>query len=351
MKVFVGLKLVRRIAVVGAIVGVILLWIIAHFSEVPVISVAEIDVNHNMALVRIRGTVAGVRLDPEHNRFSLSVDDGSGRINLSGFDKLERFQHALGDRFPRTGDEIEVRGNLSISDQWGVSMFLTTPNRLTLVSRPEPVVRKLGEIRQADLRKLTTITATVAAAEEQRAGVTVVLHDDTGEIPLTLFNSEMDAFPSEDTRQQLTTPGNTLRLTVMPVSYRDDIRLQLADPSNPDYIALISAGQAPPAEPVKPDLIESILLMPQGKIAFIDATVESARKIGNAGYSLTVSDSSGMAPLVVFNSDLDQIRGGALLKLRGTRLRTKVKVSSYRNELQLQIQSPAQAEVTEGGAP
>ncbi|MCK5684698.1 OB-fold nucleic acid binding domain-containing protein [bacterium] len=128
----VSIKLVKRIAVIGAIVGIILLYFAAKNREVPMINIGEIQINHNMALVKVSGRVIRESIQDKKDNFSLTIDDGTGKIKLGGYNKLKKWKKHFGEKFPKEGDFIEVTGNLNITEQFGASMFLSSPHRLVV---------------------------------------------------------------------------------------------------------------------------------------------------------------------------------------------------------------------------
>ncbi len=339
-------------AIVCSVLGVVLLWVVAYVSRPPTIRIGDIDVNHNMALVRIEGTVVDLRLDPERNRFTVVVDDGTGRINLNGFDKLRRFREALGESFPRLGDRIAVRGTLSISDQWGISMFLTTPARLELRERPQAVQRGLGELARSDVNRPTVIRAQVVTVDRFRAGVSVLLRDDTGELALTLFNKELDALPSDALRERLTTPGSVLELLVRPTIYRDELRLRLLNPADEHGVRFIEERPVPaaPAEDVVVTLAD-LLGRRKGAVALVRVRVDKARRVRNVGRALQVSDATEAISLFIREEEWSRIPDAERLMIPGTELLGRMKLSEYRGEPQLRPHDPAGIRVIpEGGA-
>jgi DNA/RNA endonuclease YhcR with UshA esterase domain len=244
------LKIARRVAVFGSIIGLILLYFASINKKVETISVAAIEANHNMALVKLNGKVADIRINSAKNGLNITLDDGTGRIKLSGFDKLDRFERHFsnpdksdGKGLPAPGDEIEVKGNLNITDKWGAGIFLTSPERLTILKRAQIEKRDIQSFTDEDLNNVFMIQARVKSCKELKALKSIILTDQNADIPLTVFNSEFDSIADPKAQKALLIPGSELALQVILSEYQGNHQLRLNNPEKDSAIKVISMGK------------------------------------------------------------------------------------------------------------
>ncbi len=247
METRISLKLVKWIAVAGAILGLILLWIGVRVREIPLVKIAAVDLQTNMAIARIDGTVVDITRDPDKNTFKLTIDDGTGQASLNGFGKLEMFEKVLKDDFPMIGDQISAIGTISMSESWGVTMFLSSPRRLTLLSRNPANPMNLGEVTTDQTGHVGIFTGTIVDIRSFAKGRSLTVRDKTGEMSLSVFDSELDGC-SEPILEALSKPGATIQFLGRIETYRHRPQLRLVQPTNPTYLKLLE----PEAESGKP---------------------------------------------------------------------------------------------------
>ncbi|MBN1297703.1 hypothetical protein JXA80_13060 [bacterium] len=232
------LKIVKRIAVLGAVLGLILVWTGVRLREIPRVSIGAIDIQYNMALARITGTVLDISVNEAKDSFHITVDDGTGRIRLTGFGKYARFREAMGKNFPQIGDSITAVGNLSISESWGTSMFLASPHRLTLVARKTATASMLGSITRDDVDHTATFSGRITTIRLFNSGRSISLEDDTGSIDLIVFDTER-ATMDPAIAAALDAPGATIRFNGRVTTYRDSLQLRLVKPEIPGHFELL----------------------------------------------------------------------------------------------------------------
>ena len=145
----ISLKLVKNIAVIGSIVGLILLWFAAYKSQIPQVKISELGPSMNNATVKVEGLITKIQLDEVKDNFKITIEDGTGRLQLGGYGKLRQFKRAYKDGkflpgdwdkedpkddFFSEGDRISVKGNISINEKFGATMFLSIPRRIKIIS-------------------------------------------------------------------------------------------------------------------------------------------------------------------------------------------------------------------------
>lgn len=250
----VSLLLVRRIAVFGSIIGLIMLYIAARLHEPPLVRIGELGVAHNMALVRVVGKVDQLRIMEDRDAFTISLDDGTGKISLSGWGKYLKFKKYYGEikgDFPRGKDEVEVTGQLSISDKYGVSMFLSNPRRLKIVRRFVAPKRTLGQFATMNKGDVAEITVTIDSIRPFNGGKTVMVYDETASMSLTVFDSEQGMIPDLDAREALSAQHSRLSITARLDEYRNNLQLRLEEPGAVGAVK-IATGQSPAFVPPPP---------------------------------------------------------------------------------------------------
>lgn len=247
MKTRFEVRLARRISVIGAIVGLIVLWYATAAKEVSRIDIGAIKENHNMALVKITGKVTGVRINEEKNQFTLSIDDGTGRMSLGGYDKLKRYREHFSDGLPGDGDMIEVVGNLSVTEKWGASMFLGSPARLKIVNRATTDEKDLDEVSPDDLNMVFAVKARIVSAKRFKSLWSVTLGGKEDTLPMPLFDSDFEKIPSAEAKKALTTPGSVVTVRAMVAEYKGKPQLKLVKPWDPKSVTVVSMGTGSPS--------------------------------------------------------------------------------------------------------
>ena len=235
-----SLKLVKRISVIGSIVGLIMLWYASKMQEIPVVKVSSITERMNNALVEVVGAIVAARFDETKNNFSYTVADETGKMKLNGFNALTDFKKAFGDNMPQEGDKIRVAGQLNISEKFGVSMFIKNPKRIVVVEKYIVCEKKIKDITVKDAKKSFCFKVTIEDVEREfSVGKSVSVSDGTGSISLTVFNSDFEKITDTATRENLLFPGAEYRMVATVDSYRGAIQLKLKNPENPKNLECI----------------------------------------------------------------------------------------------------------------
>jgi hypothetical protein len=243
MQTRVSLKVVKLIAVTGSFIGLLLLWIGVKYQEIPKIQIGSIDYQNNMSVVRLEGTITDVRLEPAKDSFRFTIDDGTGHATLSGFSKLKQFKNAMGDNFPQMGDKISAAGNLNISDNFGVTMFLASARRVSLISRSPVTDLCISQISQDSAGRLSHFTAAITEVTKFNKGRNLTVKDTSGEMPLVVFDTELESLPAAIT-QAFEKPGARIKFLGKIELYRDKLQLRLVQPDNPANLQVMT-GDTP----------------------------------------------------------------------------------------------------------
>lgn len=247
----VSIKLVKRIAVIGAIVGVILLYFAAKSREVPMINIGEIQINHNMALVKISGRVIRDQVQEDKDSFKLIIDDETGRITLGGYNKLKKWKEFFGDKFPKEGDFIEVTGNLNITEQFGASMFLSSPHRLVIKKSFNPKTVKLNDLRIEDVNSFFRLRCQIAYVKDFGKGVSIRVTDDSvsdqsSPVSITIFQTDFERIKNENAKKALTTKGSVIEFVASLGEFKGNLQLRLKNPDSEVFFKIIDMGVGNP---------------------------------------------------------------------------------------------------------
>ncbi|OQA89512.1 MAG: OB-fold nucleic acid binding domain protein [Elusimicrobia bacterium ADurb.Bin231] len=237
-----SLRIVKKVAVIGSIIGLVMLWYASKLKEIPTVRIEEITERMNNALVQINGKIISVRTDDEKNSFRFTVDDGTGRMNLNGFNALSDFKKFFGKDLPNEGDVVKVVGQLNINEKFGNSMFIRSPKRVLIVEKYVPVPKKIKDITKADLKKSYIFRVTVEDVREFSAGKTITVNDGTGSIPLTIFNSQLTLITDKTVNDNLGSPGAVFELMGIVDSYRGSFQLKLKNPGHSENLKLVKKG-------------------------------------------------------------------------------------------------------------
>ncbi|MBN2054423.1 hypothetical protein JW905_05850 [bacterium] len=339
MKMRMSLKLIRRISLYGALAGLVLLYFASRAHELPVIHVGEVEMNNNMALVKVVGTVVDVIEDQVKNNFKVTLDDGTGRITLNAFGKLDVFKREMGDSFPREGDRLQVVGNLNISDQWGVSMFLSTPRRVSLLEKATVMETDIAGVNDDMLARRIRFKAQVTEVRKFKSGYSLTLDDGTGTIGMTIFNQELEDLEGDPRQETLVTSGSMFSFQAKVDKYRDTLQVRLAgtEPGDAEYLGHQELAAAPGNDRMaRITPLGDIPLTKEGAIVTIKVTTVNVKQIQGVGRSLTVHDNSGEEVMFIYSNMDSKIEGITRLdREKDVPITATVKLTTYRGKRQL----------------
>lgn len=343
----------KRFAIFGSIIGLILMWFAALQREVPLQKIGEIKPQHNMALVRCVGKVTGIRCYEDKNNFSMKIDDDTGMLSVSGFDKLRKFKAFFGDNFPAEGDLVEVRGNLSISEKFGESMFISDPRRIKILKKFEAEPATIENIDMDKRGGVFRVRVSVASVRKFRIGSNIMVKDPTGSIDLTIFDSEMEMIPDTKIREQLLEVGNEFEMVVLVDAYKGKPNLKLHHPERTESIKKI-AGTGKP-EPEKKSAVPVVKAI-EVRDERLKETLTIVGKVAGMkefqfGTSVDLADDSGTVNVWLRENVRKNLTAGMFKE--GASFRVTGEVSKFKDRLQLVPASEAdvKSEPSTGAAP
>lgn len=337
---------IKRFAIFGTIIGLILMWFAAVNKQVPVIRIGSIKIENNMALVRVVGRITSVRINEDRNSFQMKLDDDSGTMAIAGFDKYKKFKAHFADQFPAEGDQVEVTGNLSISEKHGESMFVSDPRRVKILKKFEPEPIKIEDIETDDRGTVYRLRVKVAATRRYKIGTNVTVKDDTGSMDLNLFDSDAERIPDAKMRDRLLIPGNEFELVALVDAFRGKVQLKLHHPDRPESLRFIAG---PPLEEKKeaPELkAAEVRKERMNEVVIVTGRVERIKEFGFAT-SFFLADESGAVQ--IWFKDPFRKAAPAGLVAEGAMLRVTGQVSEFKGDLQVQPRS--EADVVAAGQP
>lgn len=317
---------VRRFAVIGSILGLIMMWFASVNKDIPRMMIGTLVPENNMALVRIIGTVTKINIR-DGNTFSYKVEDETGYMSMMGFDKLSRFQKHFGtDGMPGEGDKIEVVGNLSISDKFGASLFLGDPRRVKILERFQPRSTTIEDIDVDSRGEVLNIRAKIAGVRELRKkendelfAYVITLKDATGSMDMTLFEGDRLKITNPDLQERLLNYGNEFDMQVMVSEYKGRIQLVLRSPEKEESLKLVSGPSQSDVRLAIKDVTEELV----DEMVEVEGVVTRAKSF-QFGTSIDIKDDTGqinvwlrekVAARVARLEDLTA--PGARLKVRG----------------------------------
>lgn len=123
-------------ALVLAVSGLLLLYIIARHSEVPVIRISGITPMMNFGLVRIKGVVERDahywKKKGQTESISFNVDDGSGQIRIVAYGPVAWALNYRG-LLPEKKVMVEVTGSLNVSADGNPRLVLRSADELCIL--------------------------------------------------------------------------------------------------------------------------------------------------------------------------------------------------------------------------
>ncbi|MEW5692324.1 MAG: OB-fold nucleic acid binding domain-containing protein [Candidatus Hydrogenedentota bacterium] len=349
----ISIRLLKIGSIAGSIIGIILLWLAAYAKNPIQIKVGDIDERMNGALVKIVGRVTSYEENTENNTLRMQVDDGTGEILLNAYNKLAQFKKVLADNMPGIGDKVEVTGQINETQKFGVSMFVSIPERVKLLERFKLKDVDISDITEKDVSEIVRIKASIASYKKQTTRKGTVLHkyvlsDGTGSINMTIFGKEMDGLPQK-TQKILLDKKNKLELVVKIGQYREELQVEIMDYNK---IKVLGDAEEITEEAVKekeeetitqeqereikkPKKIKNITKSDLKKICYIEAEV-SKMDIKEKGKLITLDDGSGEIQVMFWKSLRDEIKGFNKIK-EGAKISGNFKVDEYKGKLQLKL--------------
>ncbi len=340
----ISINLIKKLAIICSIVGLILLWVAAYMKKPPRVNIGNITETMNNALVEIEGEVREVEYQEDRNSFSMTIDDGTGQINARAVNDLDNFRRYHGDDMPDLRDVVNVIGTLNVSQTWGVSMFLSIPDRMRLVENYEIKEQPIISITPADKGEIYWVEADVEYYSKDSPREGLILHriafnDGSGSIEMVLFDGQFKALPDK-IKQAITQEGAPFRMKVRAGEFRGDPQIDLVDPSGrPENIQLLDETAVTIVEKVDVDSLDEIpsseiSLLDEGKKYIVLADVKRV-SLGIEGAYLELSDSE--FPMFVSYDQREQIEDFSDLDSGQEKIKAPVKVTEVDGDIQLNL--------------
>lgn len=248
----IAVRAVRLFCIFGSVIGVFLLWYAAYLKTPEVLHVSDITELTINAMATIEGTVTAVRENTAKKPGSLtvSIDDGTGRINMLAYGKLEAMQAQ--QLIPSVGDKVAVTGNISTSERYGPTIMLAVPERLRIIEKVQPT--RISALGSDDVGKGVLLRVRVApdgyTTRETRYGPmhSFLLEDSSGELNVVMNDALFAKLP-DATRRLLTESTKQFEVAVTVGEYRGELNGKISDISS---IKPVSGGAAPARRPAPP---------------------------------------------------------------------------------------------------
>lgn len=195
-----SVRLIKVGSLIGSFVGLLLLWMAATAKAPQPVNIGDIDIAMNGALVEVHGRITDYQEDKAKDSLRMKVDDGTGQISVSLFGKLKAFKDFLGDKMPGPGDEVEITGTINETQSFGVSLFISIPERLKLIKHYKVREAKLGLVNSLKLGDIVKVRARITKVQKKKSQSTgseyviITIADETGEATSRLFSTQLEQF-------------------------------------------------------------------------------------------------------------------------------------------------------------
>ncbi|MDD5067523.1 MAG: hypothetical protein PHF84_10815 [bacterium] len=348
----ISIRLIKIISVAGSLAGIILLWTAAHLKEPMLVNIEDIDEKMNGAYIRVAGKMVSYLEDTSRNSLRMKIDDGTGQISISAFNKLSQFKKIHKDRLPELGDQVEAAGSLSETQKFGIALFLPVPERFRIIKKLQLKSYHLADISPGLAGTLARISVFVSSYEKRKTKKGIILHsfilsDRTANISMVLFDSEMERIPGQ-ARELLFTKGLELDMPVKITEYKGRLQASISDYSKIKMIRRLSskemdritkAGKGYGTTGTPPvNSFDRITSADIGASYSFHAIIAEAREMGK-GILLLLDDGKGRMEVVVWDSLREQIKDYGQIAI-GIKISGVFQISEYKGKLQLKITRP-----------
>lgn len=175
-------KLTKVLSIIGAVLGLALLYVASNLNRVPDIRIGDITPEMDLATVKISGVVTRERLKrPGYLSFSLS--DNTGEISAKAYGSVADNIYPS----PRDGDSIELVAVIRGVDH-PPSIIAHSADRVWV--RTQIGIRDINTISEADLGSIVRISGWVKSFRPLRRGTVIQIGDRTGVIETVLWGEK-----------------------------------------------------------------------------------------------------------------------------------------------------------------
>ena len=316
-----SLKVVRYVSLLTALVGTVLVWMVARSAKVPTIRVADIRSDMDWAYVRVLGVVTRhPSHEPSSGQLAFWLDDGTGEIRVTAYRPVsDRLLEA--PQLPAMGDLVRVEGTLRLREDFR-QLVVSLPSALD-IERPTPVVSSIADLTEEHLFRRVCLRGQVRDVRIPYEGlVLIALRDATGAVDVV---SEEGFGTTYGTALSLVV-GEHVELCGAVTTYAG--RLQLALDS-----ATVAPQLPAPVEIASPRQIAQIGHKDVGQFVRLRGTVSAVAHIGS-GLRLLVDDGSGTLVVVVWQ-DVAAQQEGLQDIAQGTPVDVQGRIAEYRGQLEV----------------
>ena len=172
-------------AIILAVVGLLVLYLVARRVEVPLVKIADIQETMNWAYVALEGTVTRYpSYDPTAGQLSFWLDDGSGEIMVSAYkNEAEELQEA--GLVPTVGDWVHVEGSLKVREDF-FYLILNVPRRMR-IEPPAPLSVNVGDLNLGMAYQVVKVRGVVREVRSPYEGLTIIeVRDATGSVDVAI---------------------------------------------------------------------------------------------------------------------------------------------------------------------
>jgi DNA/RNA endonuclease YhcR with UshA esterase domain len=317
-----SIKLTKVMALCFSIVGILVLWWRAVQTNIPSISIADIERLMNMAYVRIGGRITrNITYDPTSQYLGFWVDDGTGEIHVSSYRDTTAALLEM-ENVPALGDEVSIAGSLRLRPDFA-ALTLDIPEHLTLI-RSHPAPLQSSDITPLDEYRRVVLQGEITSVSTPYTGLTLLILQDTAGKRTRAIDDTVQALtgrlPELDVGQHIMITGTVTLYNGTPqVTLQDCEQLTLLpNPPDPEpavrHISHITLT----------DLESQVLV--QGRVVAMEGI--------NGGLKAILDDSTAQIALILWPSVYDELERPTDLDL-GAVIKVLGKVSVYEDELEI----------------
>lgn len=252
-----------------------------------VMPIGKLTTEYKGKFVTVQGVVSEAYRFSAGMRYTLG--DGTGKVALVVFDKTlaeVKSPDALG-----AGAELRVNARVDVY-QGKVELVLNKAKDLTVV-KPAPVVAetltRMGDLKPEDKSKVVLVEGIVTSAANFSAGFKFTLNDGSGQIVMTLFESDYDKLAKRDALNV----GAKVRAKGKVDVYNKEIQLV---PKAADVV--VTAGTPPAIQSYK---LSAINGNDHNALAQISGEIAGVEKFAD-GVNIILKDATGVQKITLYTT-------------------------------------------------